>query len=119
MKHAFRNIGSVQDILVKLEEIREAKEQDKFLELDPERFPEWSAYITEIEGKIDPSKELDLESFYKRLYEAWQKMTVVNILQEDPAYDITPCMIRTTEVLLERIATLISDLHIVEEEYNG
>lgn len=115
MKHEFRNIGSVQDVLLKLEEIREAKEQDKLLELDLERFPEWSGYITEIEGKVEPEKELDIETYYCKLYEAWRKMTAVNILQEDPTYEITSCMIRTTEVLLERLATLMSDLHLVEE----
>ena len=116
MRREFRNIGSIQDVLVNLEEIKEAKEQDKLLELDVEKFPEWAAYITEIEGKVEPEKELDIEIFYKKLYEAWQKMTAVNILQEDPAYEITSCMIKTTEILLERIATLVSDLHLVEED---
>lgn len=114
MRREFRNIGSIQDVLVKLEEIKEAKEQDKLLELDVEKFPEWVAYITEIEGEIEPAKELDIETFYNKLYEAWQKMTAVNILQDDPTYEITPCMIKTTEILLERIATLVSDLHLVE-----
>ena len=116
MRREFRNIGSIQDVLVKLEEIKEAKEHDKLLELDVEKFPEWAAYITEIEGKVEPEKELDKETFYNKLYEAWQKMTAVNILQEDPTYDITSCMIKTTEILLERIATLVSDLHLVEED---
>lgn len=116
MKREFRKIGSIQDVLVKLEEIKEAKERDTLLELDVERFPEWSAYITEIEGKVEPSKELDIETFYTKLYEAWQKMTVVNILQEEPTYEITSCMIKTTEIFLERIATLMSDLHLVEED---
>ena len=108
MKRRFVGVGSIEDLESKLKKIELAKENDRLLDLDMKEFPEWTTYLTVIEGAVEPGKELDIQEFYSRLYEAWGRMIAVNVLQADLEYETKPWLIDTTELLLDDIARICS-----------